>query len=81
MKFFDTIQFHQVHCGLTCQKCIHFQNHPTIIEKTYLGLTIMSSGFASVRDDDGICNLHQLYLSARDSCQHFELNEPELNKQ
>ncbi|TWI95279.1 hypothetical protein JN11_04393 [Mucilaginibacter frigoritolerans] len=54
-----------------CQKCIHFQNDPAVIEAVYPGLTIMSSGFASVRDQDGLCNYNQLYLSARDSCPHF----------
>lgn len=56
----------------TCQNCAHFQNDPALIEAEYRGLTAMSSGFASVRDRDGLCNHHELYLSARDSCPHFE---------
>jgi hypothetical protein len=55
----------------TCQNCTSFQNDPVHIEKAYPGLTAMSSGFASVRDRDGLCDYHQLYLSARDSCPHF----------
>ena len=54
-----------------CQGCAHFRNDPALIEAVYPGLTTMSSGFASVRDCDGICSFHQLYLSARDSCQSF----------
>jgi hypothetical protein len=54
-----------------CQKCIHFQNDPAVIEEAYPGLTVMSSGFASVRDRDGFCDYNQLYLSAWDSCPHF----------
>ena len=57
--------------GPNCQSCAHFQNDPALIEEIYHGLTTMSSGFASVRDRDGICNYHQLYLSARDGCQRF----------
>jgi hypothetical protein len=69
MKIFDSIQMH--HSGPVCQDCIHFQNDPAVIEEVYRGLTTMSSGFASVRDRDGICEHHQRYLSARDSCEQF----------
>jgi hypothetical protein len=58
--------------GETCQKCIHFQNDPTFIEDIYPGLTAMSSGFASVRHRDGLCNYNQLYLSAGDTCLDFK---------
>ena len=69
MKIFNFIQSgkSEAMCGL----CAHFQNDPAIIESTYAGLTIMSSGFASVRDQDGLCDHNQIYLSARDSCPHF----------
>jgi hypothetical protein len=57
--------------GPSCRKCAFFQNDPALIEEVYPGLKAMSSGFASVRDRDGFCNYHQLYLSAWDSCPHF----------
>jgi hypothetical protein len=57
--------------GQICQNCAHFQNNPALIEEIYSGLTAMSSGFASVRDKDGICDHHRLYLSARDGCRDF----------
>jgi hypothetical protein len=69
MKIFNSIQFGN--SGPICQQCEHFQNDPAIIEKAYPGLTIMSSGFASVRDQDGLCNYNEIYLSARDSCPNF----------
>jgi hypothetical protein len=69
MKIFDSIQLG--HSGPTCQQCVHFQNDPAVIEDVYRGLTAMSSGFASVRDRDGLCQYHQIYLSARDSCPRF----------
>ena len=43
-----------------------------MVEAAYRGLTAMSSGFASVRDRDGFCCYHQLYLSARDSCPDLQ---------
>ena len=54
-----------------CLNCVHFQSEPGFIEKAFPGLTTMSSGFASVRDQDGLCTYNQIYLSARDSCPGF----------
>jgi hypothetical protein len=51
-----------------CGNCIHFQNNPAILEKTLPGLACLSSGFGSVRAQDGLCNRHDLYLSNWDSC-------------
>jgi len=57
--------------GNTCQKCAHFKNDPVFVEEAYPGLTSFSSGYASVRDQDGFCDYNALYLSARDSCSSF----------
>jgi hypothetical protein len=73
MKIFNFIQLSN--SGPICQNCAHFQNDPALIEKAYPGLTVMSSGFASVRDRDGLCSYNQLYLSARDGCKHFEFSK------
>jgi hypothetical protein len=70
MKIFESLQLGN--SGPRCQNCAHFQNDPALIEEAYPGLTVMSSGYASVRDRDGLCSYNQLYLSARDSCPHFE---------
>jgi hypothetical protein len=59
----------------SCQHCKYFQNDPSIIEKEYPGLKVMSSGFASVRDRDGFCNYNEIYLSARDGCSKFALKK------
>ena len=69
MKIFNSIQLGN--SGPICQDCVYFENDPALIEEAYPGLTIMSSGFASVRDRDGFCSYNQLYLSASDSCPHF----------
>jgi len=78
MKIFKSIQMSND--GPSCLKCAYFQNDPSLIEKLYPGLTIMSSGYASVRDKDGFCDYHQLYLSARDSCTNFATHKTELIK-
>lgn len=54
-----------------CQNCAHFQNKPELIEEAFKGLTSMSSGFASVRAGDGLCNLHEIYLSEYEGCKEF----------
>lgn len=75
MKIFNSIQLSN--SGPVCEKCAYFQNDPALIEEVYHGLTVMSSGFASVRDRDGFCKYHQLYLSARDSCPQFASRKSE----
>jgi hypothetical protein len=72
MKIFNSIQLSN--SGPVCLNCKYFQNDPALIEEAYRGLKIMSSAFASVRDKDGFCNNHQIYLSARDSCPGFTPN-------
>ena len=76
MKIFDFIQ--TGNSGPMCGQCAHFQSDPAVIESAYPGLQIMSSGFASVRDQDGLCAYNEIYLSARDSCPHFEASLVEL---
>jgi hypothetical protein len=78
MKIFNSIALGN--SGPSCQQCTHFQNDPDIIESTYPGLKIMSSGFASVRDHDGLCSYNQIYLSARDSCPHFAPHVAEVDQ-
>jgi hypothetical protein len=57
-----------------CATCAHFRNDPDFLEKEIPGLATMSSAHASVRADDGICALHDRYLSARSSCAQFVLH-------
>jgi hypothetical protein len=54
-----------------CGACVHFSNDPATIEDTFRGLSAMSSGHASVRAHDGLCSLHEVYLSFRDTCGNF----------
>lgn len=55
-----------------CLQCTHFRNTPAYMEEVFKGMSTMSSGHASVRMDDGICLLHDEYLSAADWCDKFE---------
>lgn len=57
-----------------CFDCTHFRNSPEYIERVYPGIKTMSSGHASVRKDDGICTLHDLYLSAAAHCEQFAID-------
>jgi hypothetical protein len=59
-----------------CRNCVHFRNDPAFLERTMAGLTSFSSAYASVRADDGICQRHDRYLSARSCCQDFETDQP-----
>jgi len=54
-----------------CFACVHFRNDAKFLEAVFGGLTSLSSGFGSVRGDDGICLRHDRYLSARSSCAEF----------
>ena len=51
-----------------CRTCRHFRNDAAFLEKAFPGLSSMSSGYGSVRADDGICLRHDRYLGARSSC-------------
>ena len=57
--------------GPSCRDCRHFVNDPADIEAMIPGLTAMGSARASVRASDGICAVHDLMVSARDSCDQF----------
>ena len=54
-----------------CLACVHFRNDAKFLEAAFSGLTSLSSGFGSVRADDGICLRHDRYLSAWSFCAEF----------
>jgi len=58
-----------------CLRCSHFRNSPRYLEAAIPGLRVMGSGHASVRKDDGLCLLRDLYLSADACCDAFEREE------
>jgi hypothetical protein len=54
-----------------CRDCAHFRNDPAYLERVFPGLTSLSSGYASVRAEDGLCLRHDRYLGARCWCADF----------
>jgi hypothetical protein len=64
----------------SCGSCRHFRNDPAYLEAAMPGFSSLSSAFASVRADDGLCLMRDRYLSARASCARFaavlEANPP-----
>ena len=59
-----------------CGRCTHFRNAPADLEAAFPGRSAMSSGHASVRAHDGLCDSHGVYLSFRDCCAEFAAAEP-----
>jgi hypothetical protein len=63
-----------------CYQCRHFRNSPEYLESVFKGLTSLSSAHGSVRVDDGICLINDLYLAANRSCERFEPIVPSAEK-
>jgi hypothetical protein len=54
-----------------CGACAHFRNDPDYLEAVFGGLASLSSAYASVRGEDGVCLLHERYLGADAWCRDF----------
>jgi hypothetical protein len=54
--------------GPSCADCGHFNRRPLDIEAALPGLSSLSSAFAAVRSDDGICAVHDRYVTASSVC-------------
>ena len=54
-----------------CRDCLHFVDDGAVIEATFPGLSALSSGDASVRGQDGLCTLRDIYLPGSDGCGWF----------
>jgi hypothetical protein len=57
----------------TCGDCIHFRNDGDHLERSFSGLTSMSSGRGAVRAADGLCGRHGLYLAIFAYCDDLAL--------
>ena len=42
------------------------------VEQAFPGLTILSSAYASVRADAGLCSQHEIFLSPWYRCRDFQ---------
>jgi hypothetical protein len=59
-----------------CLNCRHFRNDPRYLETVFKGMNILGSGYASVRKNDGICEVRDQYLSADFWCdRHLPFDE------
>jgi hypothetical protein len=56
----------------SCRECKHFQNAAKQVEAALPGLSSLSSAYAAVRCDDGICAVHERYIAASSICPAFE---------
>jgi hypothetical protein len=55
----------------SCLTCKHFNHAPADLEAALPGLSSLSSAYAAVRSDDGICAVHQRYVTASSVCPAF----------
>jgi hypothetical protein len=55
----------------SCLRCMHFLHAPAQLEAALPGLSSLSSAHAAVRCDDGICAVHDRYVSAASVCPAF----------
>jgi hypothetical protein len=58
-------------CPEACAACRHFNGQPLDIEAALPGLSSLSSAYAAVRSDDGICALHDRYVTASSLCAGY----------
>ena len=54
-----------------CARCAHFDGDARSLEARIAGLRVLGSGYASVRDEDGLCARHERFAAARATCADF----------
>lgn len=54
-----------------CARCRYFLGGPDALERAFKGLSALSSGYASVCMDDGLCTRHDRHVTARAWCVSF----------
>jgi hypothetical protein len=60
----------------SCADCRHFNARPLDIEAALPGLSSLSSAYAAVRSDDGICAVHDRYITASSVCAQHRVLSP-----
>lgn len=56
----------------TCTTCRHFDHSARTLEERIPGLIALGSGYSAVRAQDGLCALHDRYLSGAYHCRAHE---------
>ncbi len=54
----------------SCAGCRYFSDQAAELEASLPGLACLSSAYASVRAQDGICEWHRRYVAASSVCAH-----------
>ncbi len=54
-----------------CRDCGHFENSARAVEAALPGLSTLSSAYAAVRSEDGLCGRHARYVAATSICAAF----------
>ena len=57
----------------SCITCRYFGNQARDIEAAFPGLSALSSAYASVLSDDGLCMVHDRYVAASSRCPAYEV--------
>jgi len=60
----------------SCADCCHFNARPLDIEAALPGLSSLSSAYAAVRSDDGLCVVHDRYVAASSVCAQHRVLAP-----
>jgi hypothetical protein len=55
----------------SCLGCKHFNHAPADVEAALPGLSSLSSAYAAVRSDDGLCAVHHRYIASSSVCADF----------
>jgi hypothetical protein len=55
----------------SCLDCSQFNAAPLDIEAALPGLASLSSAYAAVRSNDGLCNFHDRYVAASSVCAQY----------
>ncbi len=55
-----------------CGGCRHFANEPAEVEAVLPGLGAFGSAHASVRHEDGICDLKDAWRTATEVCDAYQ---------
>jgi hypothetical protein len=60
----------------SCATCRFFTGAPAALERALPGLNILSSAYGSVRADTGLCQRHDMFLTARSAaCPQFKSSD------
>jgi hypothetical protein len=54
-----------------CSTCRYFKNSPAALEAALPGLSSLSSGYAAVRLNDGLCAQHDRYVTSSSHCPRY----------